>query len=189
MMKTKYMDNKMLIFKTNDTRWIFCNILHLEALDVYPFNKGFICKHKQNLYSAVCVDENEVCELSFCRTEQFVSCGCKFRCLKLFINSCEDITKYLGITVTSKQQDKLELQILRKDSHYQLQYLLHLRANNEKLSDDDKNNCVVCMERLKSVMLYPCLHLCLCAKCGIRLTDNCPICRCNISKALPIINT
>jgi hypothetical protein len=44
--------------------------------------------------------------------------------------------------------------------------------------------CVVCMEREKSVVLMPCLHLCICQECTDQLIAHsgrkkamCPVCR------------
>mmetsp|Transcript_30230 Transcript_30230/g.39855 ORF Transcript_30230/g.39855 Transcript_30230/m.39855 type:complete len:367 (-) Transcript_30230:210-1310(-) len=41
-------------------------------------------------------------------------------------------------------------------------------------------NCCVCWEARKSVLVFPCRHLCLCDNCEIQL-EKCPICRTAIS--------
>ena len=49
---------------------------------------------------------------------------------------------------------------------------------------DSDRMCVVCMEREKSVVLMPCLHLCICQGCVDQLVAQsgrkkamCPVCR------------
>jgi hypothetical protein len=48
-------------------------------------------------------------------------------------------------------------------------------------SDNDGNECVVCMTEAKDTSVLPCRHLCLCRECAnvLRVQHNsrCPICR------------
>jgi len=48
--------------------------------------------------------------------------------------------------------------------------------------------CVVCQDELKSVVLLPCRHLCLCLECSITVTrkGKCPLCRSAIETALSV---
>lgn len=46
---------------------------------------------------------------------------------------------------------------------------------------DDEGMCVACMDEVRSVMLQPCGHLCLCTVCSAHPTiTRCPLCRCPI---------
>ena len=42
---------------------------------------------------------------------------------------------------------------------------------------DDAALCVVCFERAKTHMVFPCGHRCLCAGCSELMADACPMCR------------
>lgn len=58
---------------------------------------------------------------------------------------------------------------------------------NNRCSDEDTQNdngipscCVICQDQLKSIVLMPCRHLCLCKACYIQLKRYrhlCPVCR------------
>ena len=43
--------------------------------------------------------------------------------------------------------------------------------------------CVVCLERERDVVLYPCTHCCLCRECN-ESVHNCPICRSSIRQVV-----
>jgi hypothetical protein len=49
--------------------------------------------------------------------------------------------------------------------------------------DDDEEDCVVCLSETKSVILMPCLHMCVCISCN-RMIDRCPVCRASIQRFL-----
>lgn len=57
------------------------------------------------------------------------------------------------------------------------------KGNNKEdgfssVEDKEKDFCVVCLERIKCIVLVPCGHLCLCISCSSRLKmDECPLCR------------
>jgi hypothetical protein len=48
--------------------------------------------------------------------------------------------------------------------------------NSVSLTADDKDTCVVCLDKPKTCVLLKCRHLCVCDTCGYAL-DKCPICR------------
>lgn len=45
--------------------------------------------------------------------------------------------------------------------------------------------CVICMQRCKTVVLQPCLHLCCCTECSSQV-QTCPICRKRVQRRLKI---
>uniref|UniRef100_A0A1A9V6Y4 RING-type domain-containing protein n=1 Tax=Glossina austeni TaxID=7395 RepID=A0A1A9V6Y4_GLOAU len=54
-----------------------------------------------------------------------------------------------------------------------------------------ENCCVVCQDRVKSVVLLPCRHLCLCEDCANYLLfideqPNCPLCRAYITDSISV---
>lgn len=54
---------------------------------------------------------------------------------------------------------------------------------------DEDNNCVICRDRIKCVVLFPCRHLCLCIQCSeswTRQRSNCPMCRMNVSQRISV---
>lgn len=52
---------------------------------------------------------------------------------------------------------------------------------------DDTSACVVCMEFEKTILVVPCAHKCLCAKCAHQeILTECPICRGKIQKLSPV---
>jgi ATP-dependent DNA helicase PIF1 len=53
--------------------------------------------------------------------------------------------------------------------------------------EDESKNCVVCLETVKSVLLLPCRHMCLCKECSqSNMITNCPLCRLKISKKINV---
>jgi len=45
-----------------------------------------------------------------------------------------------------------------------------------ELPERPENMCLVCLEAPKNTVLFPCRHLCSCARCSVRL-ERCPLCR------------
>jgi len=41
----------------------------------------------------------------------------------------------------------------------------------------EKDECVICQERKKSIAIIPCGHYCCCEKCVTQLSGLCPVCR------------
>ena len=47
--------------------------------------------------------------------------------------------------------------------------------------------CVICMDALSTVVIMPCMHLCLCEACSSLWRDSCPICRVHITDRIKIL--
>jgi len=50
---------------------------------------------------------------------------------------------------------------------------------NQKDGENEKNDallCIICFEREKSVLFFPCKHVCTCKKCSSQLL-SCPVCK------------
>ena len=47
-----------------------------------------------------------------------------------------------------------------------------------------KHSCNICYVNKLDTILFPCGHLCLCQECSKKITDNCPICRVNVTGTL-----
>ena len=51
-----------------------------------------------------------------------------------------------------------------------------------------ENDCVICMDERKSVVLLPCKHMCVCSACAEQLTRVksacCPVCRTVVADVL-----
>jgi hypothetical protein len=47
----------------------------------------------------------------------------------------------------------------------------------------DRSMCVICAEKAKEVVFYPCKHKCCCVQCGEKL-KACPICRAAIAERI-----
>ena len=46
-------------------------------------------------------------------------------------------------------------------------------------TDEDSNECIICMDSEKQIVFDPCGHLYSCNNCSLKVT-KCPICRCVI---------
>ena len=60
---------------------------------------------------------------------------------------------------------------------------------SEKVVEDEKNNCVVCMERPSKTAMVPCGHASFCEECAKRLQSTvgkCAICRTKIQTVINI---
>jgi hypothetical protein len=51
------------------------------------------------------------------------------------------------------------------------------RASENVSGFDMLARCVICLHRVRGVLLRPCRHLATCGKCSERLEGECPICR------------
>ena len=63
------------------------------------------------------------------------------------------------------------------------------RKRKEKEEEKKKakifSECKICMDKDKTVLFEPCMHLCCCKECS-RLVKNCPICRSRIRKKVDV---
>ena len=59
------------------------------------------------------------------------------------------------------------------------------RETIEAQVDDDNQMCVVCIEKPKSVVMFPCKHLSTCTNCAAMI-DECPMCRAPIENRLEV---
>ena len=61
------------------------------------------------------------------------------------------------------------------------------RADDAESANQD-NGCVVCMERPSNQLMWPCKHLCLCARCVTAVTakGTCPICICKFTDVVEV---
>lgn len=51
---------------------------------------------------------------------------------------------------------------------------------------DERLRCVVCWERERNTVAFPCRHLACCAACARKLRD-CPVCRARIRRRVPVV--
>lgn len=56
-----------------------------------------------------------------------------------------------------------------------IHFFIRLLIKNKYYSDNN-TECIICMEKNKEVIFYPCKHYYCCKICG-DLFDLCPICR------------
>lgn len=106
---------------------------------------------------------------------------------------------------TESSDHEIEIQLPPVDSHYTLLHrcstpsLVSKGINSpedfhrEMEREQDKRKCVVCQNLIKSVLILPCRHLCLCVLCanqivssGTRARRVCPLCRSKITKVMNI---
>ena len=65
----------------------------------------------------------------------------------------------------------------------------HVQHSSVTLLEDEKNNCVVCMERPSKTAMVPCGHASFCEECAKRLQSTvgkCAICRTKIQTVMNI---
>lgn len=58
-----------------------------------------------------------------------------------------------------------------------------LQVSVERIYDSGEPECVVCLEDLKTLVMVPCGHYCLCANCKTKIF-KCPLCRATITLAV-----
>lgn len=54
------------------------------------------------------------------------------------------------------------------------------QLQKELLAEREKHLCIVCLDRPKNIILYPCRHMCICQECCLTLQSQhhgCPLCR------------
>ena len=57
-------------------------------------------------------------------------------------------------------------------------------------STNNGNECVICIDGPKTIVLFPCKHLCLCSKCSAtQNVKQCPICGVGVQYLLVIAPT
>lgn len=47
---------------------------------------------------------------------------------------------------------------------------------NHQRSQDGELKCSICYEQCRDILFHPCLHVCACSGCSLRLS-SCPVCR------------
>lgn len=100
--------------------------------------------------------------------------------------------------ITLKQTEKLNLyrEQLKLSFSQHLEILTELGLTKEQFENlkdftvKRENECVVCLERVKTHAVKPCFHLCLCEDCGLELfakpAPKCPMCSKRGSKIVRI---
>lgn len=65
--------------------------------------------------------------------------------------------------------------------------------DREMERERDKRKCVICQDHIKSVLLLPCKHMCMCVRCADHIVRSrtigqrvCPLCRARIAKVMNI---
>lgn len=62
-----------------------------------------------------------------------------------------------------------------------------IKFQGEIFQEVDQDECCICFDNNKYYVFVPCGHYYVCKNCGIKL-EKCPLCRTNISKAVPFDN-
>ena len=68
----------------------------------------------------------------------------------------------------------------------QAQQKLLAKVKHERDEAQDRNECIVCMERPRAVVFQPCNHCVVCATCA---TDKCPFCNGAVADRITIANS
>ena len=64
---------------------------------------------------------------------------------------------------------------------------LELKERERKESSSEGSTCCICKDELKTILLLPCRHLCLCENCSrLPVVSNCPVCRTTITERLQV---
>jgi len=69
--------------------------------------------------------------------------------------------------------------LLKKIEQNPLTEILEMNIEVQKIIQKKSfkcNDCVICLDQPKEIMLIPCNHMCVCSKCSQKVTI-CPICR------------
>ena len=123
-------------------------------------------------------------------------------------NKNSDFNKHKFVSLAATINDISEIDLM-EESEKNLNSLLH-RLDNfsvsirsakdkklkeraeylEKMKVESNQNtlCCVCHEAVRSILILPCRHLCICEKCVLipELNDKCPICRAIISDTIRV---
>lgn len=57
---------------------------------------------------------------------------------------------------------------------------------NQQSIENEEELCIVCMERRKAIINYPCNHITSCIKCSVDWSNECIMCRSKIEKQFNI---
>ncbi|GFS23198.1 RING finger protein 26 [Elysia marginata] len=109
---------------------------------------------------------------------------------------------------TGSSEHDIEVQLPPLDQHYSLRSRSSTPARQtgnsaalnspedftwEMERERDKRKCVVCQDEIKSVLVLPCRHLCMCVMCADQIVRSripgrrtCPLCRTKITKVMNI---
>lgn len=94
-------------------------------------------------------------------------------------------TKWNIFVRTKNTFSKLLLPKDKDEETIQQLTLLERELSVEK----DRRLCIICQDRERNVILFPCRHLCVCVECTAVLQSNflgCPLCRMQIFKAVHV---
>jgi hypothetical protein len=100
----------------------------------------------------------------------------------------QKLKELTGVSLAGKSLRDLEQIEETLKSSISLVVLEKEKVVQDRLStEDERRMCVVCQEEIKSVLLMPCRHLCLCKECSRRNEiSKCPLCREKISQKIDV---
>ncbi|XP_013061705.2 uncharacterized protein LOC106051122 [Biomphalaria glabrata] len=106
---------------------------------------------------------------------------------------------------TESSDHEIEVQLPKVDERYSLRNRSSTPSHMPKAMncpedfdremerERDKRKCVVCQDEIKSVLVLPCKHLCMCVVCADQIVRSqitgrrvCPLCRTKITKVMNI---
>jgi hypothetical protein len=94
-----------------------------------------------------------------------------------------------NIISKDKEKDDRVIKGLPSKEEAKKQYIGELNDIHDDTPEDKK--CIVCWETLRTYLLLPCKHLCLCSSCLLSVTSKeeklCPFCREEINEVIRVI--
>ena len=98
-----------------------------------------------------------------------------------------------------RQNDNFERQLraqadLIERQNNKFEELARLTSSNSASSETFNNSlgieCVICLDRAKTIVVFPCKNLCMCNKCASKkYVTNCPVCSVHVDSKLDIVPT
>ncbi|GMH51842.1 hypothetical protein TrRE_jg3558 [Triparma retinervis] len=84
-----------------------------------------------------------------------------------------------------KQIDKVEMELTAALKN--VGKVKERKVKEALVTEEEKRMCVVCQTEVKSVLLMPCRHMCLCKDCSRNnAMDKCPLCRVKITQKIDV---
>ena len=176
----KKANSKILNYATSIGSWFLRNICHFVILLVAHFPGGII---GIGILLLVTIVAKMFAQQFYKQSKEYTTC----------LQDIQQLQRQLEATEMQfkEQSHKLKQQIecfqkLEENIEKLKQECVNLKSSNLNfLEEKDEKLCAICQDQVKTILLLPCQHMCLCKKClNKKKWEQCPICRQDVESSM-----
>ena len=174
--------DKIPNYATSTGSWFLRNICHFFVILVAHFPGGII---GIGILLLVCIVVKMCAQQFYKQSKEYATCLGDIQQLQRQLEATEMQLK--------EQSHKLKQQIecfqeLEENIEKLQQECDNLKSSNLNFQEEkDEKLCAICQDKVKTILLLPCQHLCLCKKCfDKKRWGQCPICRQGVESSMEV---